>query len=379
IVDIGGGTTDMLASYGREFRQGSINIAGDIFTRRSIVYSTARKASAGRKTHPGTEELQTMFHYNGTATEVPIAYYQTYEIKINNLQYEYPNFPPLSADGMRTKYYDMAELLDSLMQVPGIIPAFSNVTNAETLMESGILRTQAEASISLSETIKLRYMQLFYLLANWLKANRDMFKYDEMDHIRIFFAGYGVRGLGFCAGQDVMTFALDNKFLHLLKLLMQAVLETEKDIVFIQPQVTDKVEVVKGLLSSQELRRDDQLRKKSDRAPISRITEVDKKKITAAYHEIAKIFDIVFEKFNSEQNDGMGLFCERFTGLLQKAEKVGMKHEAKWLGILSELPTIFEASRRAKLSGDLSHVGAAVWGFNRALDFATAHWEATEE
>ena len=382
IMDIGGGTTDVVAVFGKDSCQSSFNIAGDFLVRRSMIYATAKEPgqkSTGQINRGN--ELRAMFSMpdNDKVKQAYLdRYFEIYEEKLGLIQ----NGFPLSDSDKKNTYADLAELLDSIMQETE--PRYGAITRNETLMASENSRTPAGSIPCLAEVVKLRYLLLFYLVARYLEKNKKVFNYEEptegsslveMAEINIYLAGLGSRGLGFCCGKDVTDSSCGrSNFIQLLQQLVQIVLKTKKDVKFILPNTKEKIEVVRGLLEKDELQNSQKLTPNS--APKSgnkKTAAIDQAKFEEESQKVIEVFQSLFTQFKAE-NPMCGMFCDRFQNIWDKVSKA-----AKINGWDSsrQISTIMRESRAANLLGEMEYCGAAVWGFLRMLDFATVQWAET--
>jgi hypothetical protein len=309
---------------------------------------------------------------------------------------------PYTDDDERYRHNDIAELLDSMMKE--LRPSYDAVTIEGTLTCGTGKDTAAMAINCFSETVKLRYMMLFYLIALFLKQNKSVIKYNEMNSITIYLAGLGSRGLGYCCGRDIRQG--DDKesftrtpFMQVIAQLMKQVMGTEKPILFEPPTQEEKEEVVIGLLCKEELEQEKALKKRPVKTTPPKVepsAEIEKAKteeeeeslkqpdysempfVKSKFNqqcaEIPKVLDTALKEL-SRQETMLRSFTGRFIGLLEQAEKHAAMHESNWNSIQNnDANTIFR-SRVAQLQGQLEYPGAAVFAYNEVLDFATRFWD----
>ena len=199
IVDIGGGTTDICVVKDRKTETVSFGLAGDRLIRRTIVYSTTKDVRNHQRVYnPGTTELK-QFLTERAPDDVNddnlMQYLSAYE-SIVKLQG--------SNESAQEKIYykDLAELVDIVMQ--RYPPRYDRVTDPETLIAHNFAEANAaDALTCLADTIKLRYILLFYLLGAYLKQKAESLELSSWNEVRIYLAGFGSRGLGFCCGEDM--------------------------------------------------------------------------------------------------------------------------------------------------------------------------------
>ena len=379
IVDIGGGTTDICAMKGSKIKKTSFSLAGDRLVRRSIIYSTTKEPLRGKEAEPETEldkfikPVAAGGLSDGSREKFVLrSFVNTYKFFIDGLQF------PTSNKDEANIYPALAELVDILLQ--NFSPAYEKVTIRDTL-EPGKTgdSTPAQAMSCLSETIKLRYMLLFYLIAYYLDRHREFLEIDSMETIRIYLAGLGSRGLGFCCGQPInggYENCADAPFMKLLERIIQKVLRVDKPVIFNMPEDDDKVEVVMGLLADEDI-----LGNQMDPLPErSGMTDAEVPEVKTRANEeiktIAMLFDEVFDGIikaggSDRELQRLKLFCRRFKGLLSRSVTYIQ-------GTWSEgnmLEQAIDGSRKAMLLDELEDVGAAVWYYNDMLDEATRTWK----
>jgi len=386
IVDIGGGTTDICAMKGNTIRKTSFGLAGDRLVRRSMIYSTVKdppKGSVPQTLSPGLKELRKFLAEPLSEDEVKVQerFLKAYEWHImNGKQRECLRFPT-SGNKEEKKYPALAELLDTLMQ--NFPPAYEKITLKGTLEPGKTGDTTPVQSLRcLSEIVKLRYMLLFYLIASFLKHNEEDLQIKQMETIRIYFAGLGSRGLGFCCGQSINAGregCAGTPFMKVLERIIQKVLEVDKRVIFIMPQDEDKVEVVTGLLAGERVLGEEMAplpEFPEGQNPADRAALVEKSKVEA--ENIAKLFDAVFNEIIAEgvanrEWQRLKPFCTSFVGLLHKCKAYVQLAS----GSFAEDDMMNKAivdSHAAMLLGEEEVVGLAVWYYNDLLDIATRRW-----
>lgn len=226
IVDIGGGTTDVSIWQEKEGSeedlraQCSIRYAGNMLVRRTIVQTIRNEHSFGElwinRLGQEAESLKGLIGmYNEKAASIP---------------------RPLNQG--TPDYYNCANILDMIIETSSI--------NTDQLSNSADYN-------SFRAAVKLKYMCVFYIIADYLKAKSDTedgFTFPaDGNTFYIYLAGCGSKGLKFCiAANNLCNFSESSFGLKIVKMMCSVIgIEDETQLRIIPPVSETKEEVVKGL------------------------------------------------------------------------------------------------------------------------------------
>jgi len=378
IVDIGGGTTDICVVKDGSTETISFGLAGDRLIRRSIVYSTTKDTwDDQREFKPGSIELKRLLTEPERGDE-----------NLDRYLYAYENIVKLQGSKERTQeriyYKDLAELVDIVMQ--RYPPRYESVTDKATLVAYNTAETNAANALTcLADTIKLRYILLFYLLGTYLKQKADSLNLSQWHEVRIYLAGFGSRGLGFCCGNDIVSEDTDSSvsrlaFFKVLERVVQKASGITIPVLFIPPTESDKYEVVKGLQAS-TTNLPEMKTPLPNEVPVVTLTKQERKdvkqKAEPIIEQIKKDIDDVLDSIISDGQTNVMLshlktFCDLFKGLLDRS--------VSWASISAiwtkenQIESAVEAACEARFTMDMMPVGLAVSYFNLLIDAASRKW-----
>jgi len=383
IVDIGGGTTDVCVVKDDKTETFSFGLAGDRLIRRSIVYSTTKDAwDEQREFRPGNIELRQILSQTAPGDESGENlkhYLSAYE---SIVQRQGSN----ESSQEKIYYKDLAELVDIVMQ--RYPPRYDRVTNPNTLKAFGYAEaTAANALTCLADTIKLRYMLQFYLLGAYLKQKAESLSLKNWNEVRIYLAGFGSRGLGFCCGRTIVDDTIESgvsrlAFFKVLERVVQKAAGISVPVLFIPPTDNDKYEVVKGLQANLDNLppMEDPL---PDEADVLTLQPTEREQVQNEAElvrgQIKKDLDDVLANIKKAGHTNPELanlreFCDHFTGLLDKSD-VWAGSSATWTE-KHQIENALDDACVARFSREMLPVGLAVSYFNLLIDAATRKWGA---
>lgn len=402
IVDIGGGTADISMIYGEDLRplQESLRFAGDPLIRQSIILALDLDYTAdGGFSETNLKRIfpKTLHGIDRVYNEYIITYKEQWE-KLRK-----SSASAFSIPGNAAAYETIAEVVESIMREPMMSTKYDNVTDSMTCQPAGTAR----ALVALSESIRLRYLLLFAFVAYHLKNAQTQkaqlsakgFASDFEDfapdiEIKVCLAGFGARGLGFCAGQALNQVKPgNNAFFRLAQRLMQEILGGKRKVLFIPPTGTEaaneKVEVVNGLMYMKPAGKDENGNiRKDDAGNIVEPAEYAKDQefvqddggrrnvrntaeVYEAYQKVREDFIAVFDKVLSEES-AAGAVGERTMMRRMKtvwdtvAERFKNGNKDDHLTECDELHAVTRLENRL--------AAAAVLACNKAINMSLPNW-----
>lgn len=318
VVDIGGGTTDI--SLVKREEQGlatsreSIRFAGDALIRQALVVSALKHRAHVERA------IETMFDGGGSVVE---RFASTFNTKLLGSRMAAPFTP----EDYNTKYPEVAEVFDALLREPALMPNYSYITPPESLAMDALQEYDTVLE-HFSYRIKLRYLLLFYFVAQHIKGHEAEVAFD--DKISILLGGFGSRGLCFCTGQpfDEENAGRINysRFMQPITAIFRKVLQ--KDVSLYTPLASDKEEVVVGALTdyARAMTTDNVIGNGNDAGRNNGVLDLNRRdpalheKYSEQLETMIAVFDEVLDPANNKIAD-LNMFYENIYGIWSEMKK----------------------------------------------------------